>query len=69
VALEMARPNLQANNQICLSRGCTGKMGQIFFALESYENWGSYQDSAQKESSKISGKKMTEKSPFGGKNT
>jgi hypothetical protein len=44
-------------------------MGQIFFALESYENWGSYQDSAQKESSKISGKKMTEKSPFGGKNT
>jgi hypothetical protein len=36
-------------------------MGQIFFALESYENWGSYQDSAQKESSKISGKKIDRK--------
>jgi hypothetical protein len=45
-------------------RGCTGKIGQIFFALESYENWGSYQDSAKKESSKISGKKIDRKVTF-----
>ena len=46
---------------LSVSRGCTAKMGQIFFALESYENWGSYQDSIHKESSKISGKKIDHK--------